>query len=206
MAEEDYSCQTIEDILRPIGNLNFQDGAQPCRIGTLIIEHRDNLNRPLPDGIKVRVYDAEDNDPPSYAVIKDGRSKHQHVRCGQIYWQLPRMDNGLSDGYMLYKTKLLEQADWQESADPLRQLIDPMMIDVSANKGEHHLEAIYTPPPIVVNLRNRETDRSSAQRDDDKVAIRLRSAKAAQNQPLSGKNRWRSMRTCSARTRSNSCA
>lgn len=137
-------------------NQSTATGAAPCSC-TVTIEHLDNLGRPLPDGIMVEVYDAEGDGPRVIGSIKNGVSTHPGVRCGKIYWRLPRMLDSLSEGLALYKARKTG-GNWQKSADPREILRDPLLLKVSAVDGDHALEATYTPPPIIVNLRNPVTD------------------------------------------------
>lgn len=63
-------------------------GTAACRTN-IIIHHKDTLDRPLPAGIMVKVYDQDGG--VSYGEIdKNGDSHHLSVKCGLISWQLMR--------------------------------------------------------------------------------------------------------------------
>lgn len=147
-------------------------GMDACRI-KLTIYHKDTLERDLPQGIRVRVYD-EDGSAYEAKIDKFGTSVHHNVKCGMISWQLMRdvtpsayqgkdnyqlTDNdenmvlALSDGYVLI------EANGEKTKDPRHQLAEPLTVFASVN--EHEIKAKYLPPPMLCNLRVRQNNRQA---------------------------------------------
>ncbi|OOF41736.1 hypothetical protein BKK47_00315 [Rodentibacter mrazii] len=148
-----------------------------CRTNVTIY-HCDTLNkyRKLPDGIVVTVFDSSGKAYP--AKIKSGESEHNGVLCGEISWQLSggeavsstytKKDNRrlteqsehtpfkASDGYVLIKARNQSDDEFTTSKEPLKQLADPLKVQVSFT--ENKVEAVYLPPPILVNLRLRQNE------------------------------------------------
>ncbi|OOF54849.1 alpha/beta hydrolase [Rodentibacter genomosp. 2] len=147
-------------------------GMDSCRM-TLTIHHKDTLQRDLPKGIRVRVFD--ENGGAYEAKIDDfGTSVHLGVKCGMVSWQLMRdanhvayqtQDNyqltdqdenailALSDGYVLI------EANGEKTEDPRHQLAAPLTIFASVN--ENKIQATYLPPPMLCNLRVRQNERQT---------------------------------------------
>ena len=144
--------------MQDVNNLSTQEGSLPCHLDLLTIFHRDTLGRPLPNGIQVLVYDKKrDMAQPCVGVIHQGRSEHKDVRCGEIFWMLAGNDLGpitTADGFMLFKAKKSVQPNWITSQDPRKQVIDPLCIEISVLKEDSSIDAVYTPAPIIVDLRN----------------------------------------------------
>ncbi|WGE51312.1 alpha/beta hydrolase [Actinobacillus equuli subsp. haemolyticus] len=150
-----------------------KSGTAACR-ADIIIHHKDTLGYKLPAGIKVKVYDQDGG--VYYGQIDDnGDSQHFGVKCGDVSWQLlkgTRVAAGAdakynhkgdgrqlqdkdeqallstSDGYVLL------QANAEKNSDPRLQLAKPLQVFVSVNERE--VNAIYLPPPILLNLRFRQ--------------------------------------------------
>ena len=157
--------------------------AKECR-ADVTIHHYDTLStsnkpRKLPDGIVVTVFDKSGKPYP--AKIESGESKHYGVLCGEISWQLSggeavsstytKTDNRhlteqsehtpfkASDGYVLIKARNRisdGEDEFSQSKEPLKQLAAPLKVQVSFT--ENQVEAIYLPPPILVNLRLRQNE------------------------------------------------
>ena len=154
------------------------EGANACRT-TVIIKHRDSLGdyRILPEGIMVVVYDEAGNTYKA-RIDRSGFSHHKNVRCGEISWQLmkssvsatPREDydkSGIkrqlseadesftfdkSDGYLLI------QANDVKSNDPRKQFAEPLKVFAGyGSDGVANIEAIYLPPPMLLNFRFNQT-------------------------------------------------
>ena len=154
------------------------EGANDCRT-TVIIKHRDSLGdyRILPEGIMVVVYDEAGNTYKA-RIDRSGFSHHKNVRCGEISWQLmkssvsatPREDydkSGIkrqlseadesftfdkSDGYLLI------QANDVKSNDPRKQFAEPLKVFAGyGSDGVANIEAIYLPPPMLLNFRFNQT-------------------------------------------------
>mgnify|MGYP000470859481 FL=1 len=145
-------------------------GTAACRTN-IIIHHKDTLDRPLPAGIMVKVYDQDGG--VSYGEIdKNGDSHHLSVKCGLISWQLmrgpdtaPKYDRHKKDGRQLTDKDeqaffndsdgyVLIKANDEKTKDPRLQLAKPLKVFVSVNAKE--VKAIYLPPPILLNLRFRQ--------------------------------------------------
>lgn len=145
-------------------------GTAACRTN-IIIHHKDTLDRPLPAGIMVKVYDQDGG--VSYGEIdKNGDSHHLSVKCGLISWQLmrgpdtaPKYDRHKKDGRHLTDKDeqaffndsdgyVLIKANDEKTKDPRLQLAKPLKVFVSVNAKE--VNAIYLPPPILLNLRFRQ--------------------------------------------------
>ena len=145
-------------------------GTAACRTN-IIIHHKDTLDRPLPAGIMVKVYDQDGG--VSYGEIdKNGDSHHLSVKCGLISWQLmrgpdtaPKYDQHKKDGRQLTDKDeqaffndsdgyVLIKANDEKTKDPRLQLAKPLKVFVSVNAKE--VKAIYLPPPILLNLRFRQ--------------------------------------------------
>ena len=145
-------------------------GTAACRTN-IIIHHKDTLDRPLPAGIMVKVYDQDGG--VSYGEIdKNGDSHHLSVKCGLISWQLmrgpdtaPKYDRHKKDGRQLTDKDeqaffndsdgyVLIKANDEKTEDPRLQLAKPLKVFVSVNAKE--VNAIYLPPPILLNLRFRQ--------------------------------------------------
>lgn len=145
-------------------------GTAACRTN-IIIHHKDTLDRPLPAGIMVKVYDQDGG--VSYGEIdKNGDSHHLSVKCGLISWQLmrgpdtaPKYDRHKKDGRHLTDKDeqaffndsdgyVLIKANDEKTKDPRLQLAKPLKVFVSVNAKE--VKAIYLPPPILLNLRFRQ--------------------------------------------------
>ena len=145
-------------------------GTAACRTN-IIIHHKDTLDRPLPAGIMVKVYDQDGG--VSYSEIdKNGDSHHLSVKCGLISWQLmrgpdtaPKYDRHKKDGRHLTDKDeqaffndsdgyVLIKANDEKTKDPRLQLAKPLKVFVSVNAKE--VKAIYLPPPILLNLRFRQ--------------------------------------------------
>lgn len=148
-----------------------------CR-ADVTIYHHDSLAeyRKLPDGIVVTVFDSSGKAYP--AKIESGESVHNGVLCGEISWQLSggeavsstytKKDNRrlteqsehtplkASDGYVLIKARNQSDDEFTISKEPLKQLADPLKVQVSFT--ENKVEAVYLPPPILVNLRLRQNE------------------------------------------------
>ncbi len=149
-------------------------GTAACRTDVTIY-HRDTLYRKLPIGILVKVFDQDGG--VYYSVIDErGYSHHMGVKCGDISWQLMKgakescespaayQDSkedkrrlaekdeqailNACDGYVLIK------ANEVRTANPRLQLSAPLKVFVSVN--EPKVEAVYLPPPILLNLRFRQ--------------------------------------------------
>ncbi|MFC3285021.1 hypothetical protein [Litchfieldella rifensis] len=110
-----------------------------CSVGvTVLIEHRDTLGRPLPEGTEVELRDASRR--TSLARIDaDGLSRHEGVTPGKVAWQL-------RDGYGQH----LVAVDGAPVVPGLAAAAPPER-DVVA--GETSLRATYLPPPLAINLR-----------------------------------------------------
>lgn len=145
-------------------------GTAACRTN-IIIHHKDTLDRPLPAGIMVKVYDQDGG--VSYGEIdKNGDSHHLSVKCGLISWQLmrgpdtaPKYDRHKKDGRHLTDKDeqaffndsdgyVLIKANDEKTKDPRLQLAKPLKVFVLVNAKE--VKAIYLPPPILLNLRFRQ--------------------------------------------------
>ena len=145
-------------------------GTAACRTN-IILHHKDTLDRPLPAGIMVKVYDQDGG--VSYGEIdKNGDSHHLSVKCGLISWQLmrgpdtaPKYDRHKKDGRQLTDKDeqaffndsdgyVLIKANDEKTEDPRLQLAKPLKVFVSVNAKE--VKAIYLPPPILLNLRFRQ--------------------------------------------------
>ena len=95
-----------------------ETGTAACRTD-IIIHHKDTLERSLPKGIMVKVYDQDGG--VSYGEIdENGDSHHIGVKCGLISWQLmrgpdtaPKYDRHKKDGRQL--TDKDEQAFFNDS-------------------------------------------------------------------------------------------
>ncbi|MDC2826499.1 alpha/beta hydrolase [Rodentibacter pneumotropicus] len=148
-----------------------------CR-ANVTIYHHDSLAeyRKLPEGIVVTVFDSSGKAYP--AKIESGESVHNGVLCGEISWQLSggeavsstytKKDNRrlteqsehtplkASDGYVLIKARNQSSDEFTLSKEPLKQLTDPLKVQVSFT--ENKVEAVYLPPPILVNLRLRQNE------------------------------------------------
>lgn len=148
-----------------------------CR-ANVTIYHYDSLAeyRKLPEGIVVTVFDSSGKAYP--AKIESGESVHNGVLCGEISWQLSggeavsstytKKDNRrlteqsehtplkASDGYVLIKARNQSSDEFTLSKEPLKQLTDPLKVQVSFT--ENKVEAVYLPPPILVNLRLRQNE------------------------------------------------
>ena len=154
-----------------------------CR-ANVTIYHHDTLKtadkpRWLPDGIEVTVFDEAGQIYRSR--IEGGKSVHLGVRCGEISWQLSggeaisstytKTDNRhlteqsehtpfkASDGYVLIKARNRisdGEDEFRQSKEPLKQLANPLKVQVSFSENE--VEAVYLPPPILVNLRLRQNE------------------------------------------------
>ena len=154
------------------------EGANACRT-TVIIKHRDSLGdyRILPEGIMVVVYDEAGNTYKA-RIDKSGFSHHKNVRCGEISWQLMKSSvsatpreaydkSGIkrqlseadesftfdkSDGYLLI------QANNVKSNDPRKQFAEPLKVFAGyGSDGVANIEAIYLPPPMLLNFRFNQT-------------------------------------------------
>ena len=154
------------------------EGANACRT-TVIIKHRDSLGdyRILPEGIMVVVYDEAGNTYKA-RIDKSGFSHHKNVRCGEISWQLMKSSvsatpreaydkSGIkrqlseadesftfdkSDGYLLI------QANDVKSNDPRKQFSEPLKVFAGyGSDGVANIEAIYLPPPMLLNFRFNQT-------------------------------------------------
>ncbi|MBN6070264.1 hypothetical protein HYE53_03965, partial [Aggregatibacter actinomycetemcomitans] len=154
-----------------------------CR-ANVTIYHHDTLKtadkpRWLPNGIEVTVFDEAGQIYKS--KIEGGKSVHLGVRCGEISWQLSggaavsstytKKDNRrlteesehtpfkASDGYVLIKARNQMsdgEDEFSQSKEPLKQLASPLKVQVSFTENE--VEAVYLPPPILVNLRLRQNE------------------------------------------------
>ncbi|MBN6085386.1 alpha/beta hydrolase [Aggregatibacter actinomycetemcomitans] len=154
-----------------------------CR-ANVTIYHHDTLKtadkpRWLADGIEVTVFDEAGQIYRSR--IEGGKSVHLGVRCGEICWQLcggaavsstySKKDNRrlteesehtpfkASDGYVLIKARNRisdGEDEFSQSQEPLKQLANPLKVQVSFSENE--VEAVYLPPPILVNLRLRQNE------------------------------------------------
>jgi len=154
------------------------EGANACRT-TVIIKHRDSLGdyRILPEGIMVVVYDEAGNTYKA-RIDRSGFSHHKNVRCGEISWQLMKSSvsatpreaydkSGIkrqlseadesftfdkSDGYLLI------QANDVKSNDPRKQFAEPLKVFAGyGSDGVANIEAIYLPPPMLLNFRFNQT-------------------------------------------------
>ena len=154
------------------------EGANACRT-TVIIKHRDSLGdyRILPEGIMVVVYDEAGNTYKA-RIDRSGFSHHKNVRCGEISWQLMKSSvsatpreaydkSGIkrqlseadesftfdkSDGYLLI------QANDVKSNDPRKQFAEPLKVFAGySSDGVANIEAIYLPPPMLLNFRFNQT-------------------------------------------------
>lgn len=149
-------------------------GTAACRTN-IIIHHKDTLDRPLPAGIMVKVYDQDGG--VSYGEIdKNGDSHHLSVKCGLISWQLmrgpdtaPKYDRHKKDGRQLTDKDeqaffndsdgyVLIKANDEKTKDPRLQLAKPLKVFVSVNITK--VKAIYLPPPILLNLRFRQNSKA----------------------------------------------
>lgn len=149
-------------------------GTAACRTN-IIIHHKDTLDRPLPAGIMVKVYDQDGG--VSYGEIdKNGDSHHLRVKCGLISWQLmrgpdtaPKYDRHKKDGRQLTDKDeqaffndsdgyVLIKANDEKTKDPRLQLAKPLKVFVSVNITK--VKAIYLPPPILLNLRFRQNSKA----------------------------------------------
>ena len=147
-----------------------ETGTAACRTD-IIIHHKDTLERSLPKGIMVKVYDQDGG--VSYGEIdENGDSHHIGVKCGLISWQLmrgpdtaPKYDRHKKDGRQLTDKDehaffndsdgyVLIKANDEKTEDPRLQLAKPLKVFVSVNAKE--VKAIYLPPPILLNLRFRQ--------------------------------------------------
>ena len=147
-----------------------ETGTAACRTD-IIIHHKDTLERSLPKGIMVKVYDQDGG--VSYGEIdENGDSHHLSVKCGLISWQLmrgpdtaPKYDQHKKDGRQLTDKDeqaffndsdgyVLIKANDEKTEDPRLQLAKPLKVFVSVNAKE--VKAIYLPPPILLNLRFRQ--------------------------------------------------
>ena len=147
-----------------------ETGTAACRTD-IIIHHKDTLERSLPKGIMVKVYDQDGG--VSYGEIdENGDSHHLSVKCGLISWQLmrdpdtaPKYDQHKKDGRQLTDKDeqaffndsdgyVLIKANDEKTEDPRLQLAKPLKVFVSVNAKE--VNAIYLPPPILLNLRFRQ--------------------------------------------------
>ncbi|OOF66481.1 alpha/beta hydrolase [Rodentibacter sp. Ppn85] len=155
----------------------IDQAANMCRTDVTIYHH-DSLAeyRKLPNGIVVTVFDRSGKAYP--AKIESGESVHNGVLCGEISWQLSggeaasstytKKDNRhlteqsehtpfkASDGYVLIKARNQSDSGFSLSKEPLKQLADPLKVKVSNDKNK--VEAVYLPPPILVNLRLRQNE------------------------------------------------
>ncbi|WP_244151920.1 hypothetical protein [Rodentibacter myodis] len=62
-----------------------------------------------------------------------------------------------SDGRVLVKVRnKMSDTDFIKSKEPLKQLANPLKVQVSFTENE--VEAVYLPPPILVNLRLRQNE------------------------------------------------
>ena len=154
------------------------EGANACQT-TVIIKHRDSLGdyRILPEGIMVVVYDEAGNTYKA-RIDRSGFSHHKNVRCGEISWQLMKSSvsatpretydkSGIkrqlseadesftfdkSDGYLLI------QANDVKSNDPRKQFAEPLKVFAGyGSDGVANIEAIYLPPPMLLNFRFNQT-------------------------------------------------
>ena len=138
-------------------------GTAACRTN-IIIHHKDTLDRPLPAGIMVKVYDQDGG--VSYGEIdKNGDSHHLSVKCGLISWQLmrgpdtaPKYDRHKKDGRQLTDKDeqaffndsdgyVLIKANDEKTKDPRLQLAKPLKVFVSVNAKE--VNAIYSPTDFI---------------------------------------------------------
>ena len=173
----------LNDMMRHHQPEQIGQPAKECR-ADVTIHHYDTLStsnkpRKLPDGIVVTVFDKSGKPYP--AKIESGESKHYGVLCGEISWQLSggeavsstytKTDNRhlteqsehtpfkASDGYVLIKARNRisdGEDEFSQSKEPLKQLAAPLKVQVSFT--ENQVEAIYLPPPILVNLRLRQNE------------------------------------------------
>ena len=152
-----------------------ETGTAACRTD-IIIHHKDTLERSLPKGIMVKVYDQDGG--VSYGEIdENGDSHHIGVKCGLISWQLmrgpdtaPKYDRHKKDGRQLTDKDeqaffndsdgyVLIKANDEKTKDPRLQLAKPLKVFVSVNITK--VKAIYLPPPILLNLRFRQHGKAS---------------------------------------------
>lgn len=170
-------------------------GTAACRT-TVIIKHRDTLGdyRILPEGIIVVVYDEAGNTYKA-PIDKSGFSRHENVRCGEISWQLMKSNlvatskenydkSGIkrhlsqadesfsfdkSDGYLLI------QANDVKTKDPRKQFAEPLKVFVSyGSDGIANVEAIYLPPPMLLNLRvNQKINHAEQNRNKERIKQQL---------------------------------
>ncbi|WGE53432.1 alpha/beta hydrolase [Actinobacillus equuli] len=171
----EHSCNKpfYHQLVETCRSESTKSGTAACR-ADIIIHHKDTLGYKLPAGIKVKVYDQDGG--VYYGQIDDnGDSQHFGVKCGDVSWQLlkgTRVAAGAdakynhkgdgrqlqdkdeqallstSDGYVLL------QANAEKNSDPRLQLAKPLQVFVSVNERE--VNAIYLPPPILLNLRFRQ--------------------------------------------------
>ncbi|WGE59632.1 alpha/beta hydrolase [Actinobacillus equuli] len=171
----EHSCNKpfYHQLVETCRSESTKSGTAACR-ADIIIHHKDTLGYKLPAGIKVKVYDQDGG--VYYGQIDDnGDSQHFGVKCGDVSWQLlkgTRVAAGAdakynhkgdgrqlqdkdeqallstSDGYVLLR------ANAEKNSDPRLQLAKPLQVFVSVNERE--VNAIYLPPPILLNLRFRQ--------------------------------------------------
>ncbi|TCP91182.1 alpha/beta hydrolase family protein DUF900 [Cricetibacter osteomyelitidis] len=152
---------------------SYATGTPACR-ADIRIYHRDTLKQELPAGIIVKVFDKAGS--VYYSTIdKEGYSKHFGVKCGPISWQLMRNTMGGDEAVEKYNPKtdkrrlgdkdeqtarygsdgyVLLRANDEVSKNPRLQLSQPLWVFVTVNETE--VEAVYLPPPLLLNLRFRQ--------------------------------------------------
>ncbi|TDX31734.1 alpha/beta hydrolase family protein DUF900 [Modicisalibacter xianhensis] len=110
-----------------------------CASLTLVtIEHRDTLGRPLPEGTRVELVDHRGQQ--HHGVIDaEGRSQHSRVAAGPVAWQLGNLAG--------YHITAINDAPYHPVSCGL---IAPQ---IAVAMPVTTIQAIYLPPPLVVDLR-----------------------------------------------------
>ena len=105
---------------------------------TLVIEHHDTIGRALPEGLTVRVTDA--NGGTHQATLdSQGRAEFTEIPAGELSWAIEALDWHLV------------AVDDEPAPVPRATVPEPLPSDVAPKTARIH--ATYLPQPILVNLR-----------------------------------------------------